>query len=397
MLLSQTQFLIPDFPTMIPLSLYVHMPWCIKKCPYCDFNSHKKPQQWSEKIYIQALLDDFSQDLLQFPCTRSLSSIFIGGGTPSLFSAESYDMLFTGIQALLPFDKNIEITLETNPGSVDHGRFYEYRAAGIQRLSLGVQSFDAHHLNSLGRVHSDIDARRAIETARAAGFQRLNLDIMHGLPNQTIDEALKDLQDALAYQPEHLSWYQLTIEPNTAFYKHPPNLPDEETLESIESHGFDILQAAGLNRYEISAFCRPNQAAQHNINYWLFGDYYGIGAGAHGKITTNDFQVFRTQKQRQPDLYLTKNKSFLAKQPPQKHPQPIDSKNLIFEFMLNTSRLQQAIPLSLFSDRTGLPCTLLSPGLESAAQKKLICLTPEHWQVTELGRRFTNDLQGLFI
>jgi len=375
---------------MIPLSLYIHMPWCIKKCPYCDFNSHKKPQEWSEKKYIQALLDDFAQDLLEFPCNRSLTSIFIGGGTPSLFSAESYDSLFTGIQALLPFDKKIEITLETNPGSVDHARFHEYHAAGIQRLSLGIQSFQPHHLKTLGRIHSDDDARRAIETARKAGFQRLNLDIMHGLPNQTIDEALQDLDDALAYQPEHLSWYQLTIEPNTAFYKRPPNLPEEETLESIENLGFDKLQAAGLHRYEISAFCRPHQAAQHNMNYWLFGDYYGIGAGAHGKLTTDDFQVFRTQKQRQPDLYLKNKQTHNAHQ-------PIDAKNLVFEFMLNTSRLQQAIPLNLFTERTGLPATLLTPGLDKAAHKKLILMTPTHWQVTELGRRFTNDLQGLFI
>lgn len=387
---------------MIPVSLYIHMPWCIKKCPYCDFNSHKKPNELNELIYIQALIKDLTQDLTQdltrnlnnnLDQNRPLTSIFIGGGTPSLFSPESYQVLFNSIRNLIIFDNNIEITMEANPGAIEHGRFHEYRAIGINRLSLGVQSFNPKHLQSLGRIHSSTDAKNAFETARAAGFERINLDIMHGLPNQSVEEALEDLNTAIYFKPEHISWYQLTIEPNTLFYKKTPQLPTEDILESIEQNGFSQLNSAGFSRYEISAFCKPNQEARHNLNYWLYGDYYGIGAGAHGKITYEfeNFQIYRTQKQRQPDSYLNAVNN-------QTHPtKQVTPNEAVFEFMLNASRLEALIPYALFTQRTGLPLSALTPGLTKAHNLGLINLNNLGWQVTELGRRFTHNIQEIFV
>ena len=372
------------------VSLYIHIPWCIRKCPYCDFNSHKRPDNLPEASYIEALIADLKTDLRPFPSKR-LDSIFIGGGTPSLFSAAAFERLFNEISSLFIFADDIEITLEANPGAAEQQRFSDYRTVGINRLSLGIQSFNATHLKALGRIHDDTQAHRAIKQARNAGFDNLNLDIMHGLPNQSIEEGLQDLQTALKYEPEHLSWYQLTIEPNTIFYKKSPILPNEDEAFFLEEQGLTLLETHKLNRYEISAFSKKNKEARHNLNYWLFGDYFGIGAGAHGKLTLDNKEVFRTRKLRQPNDYLNPDKQFLASI------DKVNESELIFEFMLNTTRLQQAIPNSLFFERTGLMFEKLTPGLIKANKKGLLTLTEQHWQVTPLGRQYTNNLQAIFL
>lgn len=374
---------------MQPLSLYIHIPWCIRKCPYCDFNSHKSPDQLPEKEYIQALITDLKTDLNQFP-PRELSSIFIGGGTPSLFSGESFFSLFSQLKDNLPFAQDIEITLEANPGTVEQQRFIDYRQAGINRLSLGIQSFNPIHLKTLGRIHDEKQAHKAIDAARNAGFTNLNLDIMHSLPRQSIAEGLDDLKTALAHFPEHLSWYQLTIEPNTVFYKEKPPTPSDDEVFLLEEQGFNLLESHGFSRYEISAFSKPNKQARHNMNYWLFGDYLGIGAGAHGKYTSSK-GIFRTRKHRQPQEYLNPDKPFLAAM------ESVESSEVLFEFMLNTTRLEQPIALRLFTQMTGLEIDLLLPSLKIAQNKQLVTLNDTHWQVTPLGRRFTNDLQALFL
>lgn len=375
---------------VLPISLYIHMPWCIRKCPYCDFNSHKSPDQLPEEAYIKALLSDLQQDLTHLS-GPSLTSIFIGGGTPSLFSANSFAQLLNGIQTLLPFPKDIEITMEANPGTVEQQRFNDYRSLGINRLSLGIQSFNPGHLKKLGRIHDDQQARLAVQTARKAGFDNINIDIMHGLPGQGITEGLTDLHTALEFQPEHLSWYQLTIEPNTVFYKTRPALPSEDVACALEDEGLALLDQHRYTRYEISAFCRDGKTAQHNLNYWLFGDYLGIGAGAHGKITSINGHVQRTRKHRQPADYLNPDKAYMAAC------EVVNDEDLIFEFMLNTTRLQQPIANTLFTERTGLDFRQLLPGLHLAAQKGLIRLEETCWQITPFGRRYTNDLQGLFL
>lgn len=374
---------------MLPLSLYIHIPWCIRKCPYCDFNSHKSPDILPEQDYVNALIADLAIDLAAVPA-REIHSIFIGGGTPSLFSATAYELLFTQLKSMLAFSPSIEITMEANPGSVEQQRFTDYRQLGINRLSLGIQSFNAQHLKKLGRIHDEQQAHRAIAAARKAGFDNLNIDIMHGLPQQTIEQGISDLKTALAYQPEHLSWYQLTIEPNTVFYKENPPLPSEDDAYFLEQQGLNLLQQAGFIRYEISAFTQGNNHARHNLNYWLFGDYLGIGAGAHGKITLQN-KVQRTRKHRLPREYQNPAKPFLA------HRETIKAEELVFEFMLNATRLEQAIPFSLFVERTGLSSAVLLPKLHNAAAKNLIYLTDRHWQITPLGRRYTNDLQALFL
>jgi oxygen-independent coproporphyrinogen-3 oxidase len=373
----------------LPLSLYIHIPWCIRKCPYCDFNSHKSPEKLPEEDYIRALIADLKNDLSN-RARRPLESIFIGGGTPSLLSARAYDLLFNELYKLISFKDAIEITIEANPGTVEQARFKAYRALGINRLSLGIQSFNPVHLKSLGRIHDDKQAHHAIENARLAGFDNINLDIMHGLPQQTIAEGLSDLAIAIAYQPEHLSWYQLTIEPNTIFYKKRPSLPNEDDAFMLEEEGLHLLKASGFKRYEISAFCRNDKMASHNLNYWLFGDYLGIGAGAHGKLTLGK-NIIRTRKQRQPVDYLNADKPYLAETV------NVSEQDRIFEFMLNATRLQQAIPHFLFTERTGLPFESLNIRLKKAAAKGMIMINEETWQITPLGRRYTNDLQEIFL
>lgn len=376
---------------MLPLSLYIHIPWCIRKCPYCDFNSHNSPNTLPEDDYINALIYDLKHDV-SLITQKQIQSIFIGGGTPSLISAKAYERLFTAIQQHLDFVQGIEITLEANPGTVDTQRFKSYRSVGINRLSIGIQSFNKTHLSTLGRIHDDKQTHHAIEQARLAGFDNINLDIMHSLPNQTLEEGIRDLGIALSYCPEHLSWYQLTIEPNTLFYKTPPILPPEDLTCSLEEDGFKLLKLNDYEHYEVSAFCKPNKTCQHNLNYWLFGDYLGIGAGAHGKITMSDEKtVYRTKKHRQPKDYLNENKTYLIEK------KQILSKDLLFEFMLNTTRLQQPIPKRLFEQRTGLNLNLLMPKLIQAQKKGLITINDTHWQVTPFGQRYVNDLQTLFL
>lgn len=375
---------------MFPTSLYIHMPWCIKKCPYCDFNSHQAPATIPEEAYIKALIQDLDNDLTIFPA-RAISSIFIGGGTPSLFSPKSYEMLFQAIIKRLPFAKDIEITLEANPGTAEQSRFQGYRSIGISRLSLGIQSFNPQHLKALGRIHDDKEAHKAIQIARKAGFDNINIDLMHTLPAQTSHQALEDVQQALSYLPEHLSWYQLTIEPNTCFSKMPPSLPDETESALIEENGLLALAQAGFSRYEISAFCRNNLKSQHNMNYWQYGDFYGIGAGAHGKITIEPQKICRIRKKRYPKDYLQNATSPVAAT------EWLTWEDALFEFMLNASRLEEMIPYALFNTRTGLPFDILEPLLQQAQKKNFLALSSEGFTVTPHGRRFTNDLQSLFL
>ena len=374
---------------MFPTALYIHMPWCIKKCPYCDFNSHQAPKNIPEEAYIKALIQDLDNDLTYLP-NRTVQSIFIGGGTPSLFSPESYAILFDAISKRLALTNTIEITLEANPGTVEKKRFEGYRAVGINRLSLGIQSFNPRHLNLLGRIHDDKEAHTALHIARQVGFTNINIDIMHTLPSQTPSEALDDLKTAISYEPEHLSWYQLTIEPQTYFAKHPPLLPNESENEQIETQGFELLASALLSRYEISAFCREGLQSQHNLNYWRYGDFYGIGAGAHGKITIEPQKICRTRKKRYPKDYLKPASPIAATE-------WLTPEDVLFEFMLNTSRLEEIIAYGLFSERTGFSFELLSPLLDKAKEKGFLQYNTEGFQVTPLGRRFTNNLQALFL
>lgn len=380
---------------MIPLSLYIHIPWCIQKCPYCDFNSHKKTSDFDEHNYIDALINDLKQDThsnqlaksQQF--SRPLHSIFIGGGTPSLFSASAFERLFEVIFQLFNSDEP-EITLEANPGTVEQQRFKDYRSIGINRLSIGIQSFDDDKLSRLGRIHDATAAHKAIDAAINAGFDNFNLDIMHGLPNQTVEQGINDLQQAISHQPSHLSWYQLTIEPNTLFYKKTPTLPDEEKLAELEQQGLALLANAGYQRYEISAYAKDNKTCQHNNNYWQFGDYLAIGAGAHGKLTTPS-GIKRWQKHRMPKDYLSPNKDFTCSE------NILTKQDILFEFMLNTTRLEQTISYDLFEQYTKLPISMLLPMLQAAEKKGFIKTKDSHFKVTPLGRRFTNELQLLFM
>jgi len=373
----------------IPLTLYIHIPWCVRKCPYCDFNSHEA-RQIPEADYVAALLQDLRQDQA-LASGRDISSIFIGGGTPSLFSAASYDRLLQDINAVVPIARDAEITLEANPGTFEYEKFAGFYQAGINRLSIGVQSFASAQLQALGRIHNRDEAIRAIGAAREVGFERLNIDLMHGLPGQTLDAALADLEQGLALQPSHLSWYQLTIEPNTVFFNQPPQLPDEDALGDIEDAGKALLQTAGLQQYETSAYARPGFQCQHNLNYWRFGDYLAIGAGAHGKVTDPDTgQVRRYQKTRLPQDYLNPAKAFTARQ------QAVTEAELPFEFFMNSLRLMEPIAKQLFSERTRLPLTVLQEPIAQAVARELLRDQPDYWQTTELGQRFLNTLLNLF-
>ena len=378
--------------SFIPLALYIHLPWCIRKCPYCDFNSHHAPNHLPEKQYVQALLNDLAQEL-PYIWGRRLESIFIGGGTPSLFSAESMDELISGIRALLPFRPNIEITLEANPGTFEQEKFNGFREAGINRLSVGIQSFNPQHLQALGRVHNQAEALKAAEVARYAGFNNFNLDLMFGLPQQSLEQALADLQQAIDLQPTHLSWYQLTLEPNTLFYKHPPVLPDDDLLVDMQYAGQALLQQAGYTQYEVSAYAQAGRECRHNLNYWQFGDYLGIGAGAHGKITDPFKQVIRHQKYRQPTQYLQQTELGQARS----ETQTLTAADLKFEFTLNALRLKSGFDLELFAERTGLSIETLQAPLELAAQKGWLTINQNHIQTTELGWQFLNTVIQLFL
>jgi putative oxygen-independent coproporphyrinogen III oxidase len=359
----------------VPLSLYIHVPWCIRKCPYCDFNSHEA-SVIPEQDYLRALLNDLRQDhtLSQ---GREIQTIFIGGGTPSLFAASSYAQLLQDIHAITPIARDAEITLEANPGTFEYQKFRGFRAAGINRLSIGVQSFNPQHLQALGRVHDSDEAIRAISAAREVGFDQLNIDLMHGLPQQTPQQALADLQQAVDLQPSHLSWYQLTIEPNTVFFSRPPTLPDDERLWEIDQAGKAFIAAQGFDQYEVSAYARPGFECAHNLNYWHFGDYLAIGAGAHGKITDlATGSVTRYHKTRLPKDYLTATKPFTAQAT------VVDSSELPFEFFMNALRLNQPIAKALFVQRTGLQLDTVNTAIGDAKNKGLLTETPTHWQTT---------------
>ena len=375
-----------------PLGLYIHLPWCEKKCPYCDFNSHEAAVI-PEQAYVDALLQDIEQDL-PLIWGRSIESIFIGGGTPSLFSGKAIEKLFSGLRALLNFAPAIEITMESNPGSADANNYRDYFDAGVNRLSIGIQSFDDKQLATLGRVHNRNQALQAVELARQAGFKNINLDLMYGLPGQSCADAVADLQQAISLSVPHISHYQLTIEPNTLFHHDPPAaMPDDDLAWEQQVACQSLLSQHGYQQYEISAYCRDHQRSEHNLNYWQFGDYIGIGAGAHGKITLGgENRVIRRVRKRQPNAYLSQ--SGMARISSEVD---LEQQDLIFEFMLNALRLSEGFESSLFYTNTGIPLNHLQPALEQAVAKDLIKLTEFRITPTELGFRYLNDLQAMFL
>lgn len=376
-----------------PLSLYIHVPWCVKKCPYCDFNSHQLAGELPEKAYVDALLHDFQRELQVAGSERLIHSVFIGGGTPSLLSASAYQRLFAGLQAF--FADDIEITMEANPGTYEHDRFQAYLDAGVNRLSLGVQSFQDDKLNALGRIHCAQEAQQAIAAITKAGFGNINIDLMHGLPGQSLEDALYDLQQAIDLQPAHISWYQLTIEPNTVFYAKMPVLPPDETLWDIQEAGQTLLASAGFVQYEISAYSQPGRRSQHNLNYWQFGDYIGIGAGAHGKLTNaGSGQITRNWKTRMPRDYLAADVNisgnFEAGQ------RVLAPDELAIEFMMNALRLHEGVDARLYSERTGQSLDSISKPLQLARQRGLLDARIDRLKPTPTGRLFLNDLLELF-
>ncbi|NLD14010.1 MAG: radical SAM family heme chaperone HemW [Gammaproteobacteria bacterium] len=376
-------------PQLPPLALYVHIPWCIRKCPYCDFNSHAAPAALPEADYVDALLRDLEQDL-PLAAGRPLSSIFIGGGTPSLFGATALKRLLDGVRSRIDCIPDMEITLEANPGTFEQDKFAAYRQLGINRLSIGIQSFNSRHLQQLGRVHNGDEALRAVQIARQAGFERINLDLMHGLPGQSLEQALADLQQAVDLNPGHISWYQLTIEPNTQYWSRPPQLPEDDCLWDIQEQGQALLAQQGYRQYEISAYARPGQQARHNLNYWQFGDFIGIGAGAHGKISHADGRIERYWKTRQPDDYLRSRQPCAGRQ-------LLDSSELPFEFLMNALRLVEGVPAQLFTERTGLPLTALEPARQLAQQRGLLASDPHQLLASAQGQLFLNDLLQIFL
>jgi len=374
-----------------PLSLYVHIPWCVRKCPYCDFNSHAAPEALPEAAYVDALLQDLDSELPR-TAGRPLHTIFIGGGTPSLFSAAAIERLLTGIRERITLADGAEITLEANPGTFELARFEGYRQAGVNRLSIGIQSFNGEHLQRLGRIHNPAEALAAAHAAVDI-FPRVNLDLMHGLPEQTPEQALADLQQALEIDPGHLSWYQLTIEPNTEFHARPPRLPLDEALWEIQERGQALLEQAGYSQYEISAHTRPGQESRHNLNYWQFGDYLGIGAGAHGKLTRYEDDrliIERRHKLRQPRGYFDPARRLAGEARI-----PFDERP--FEFMLNALRLSAGVPAALFEARTGVALEQIAPLLQRARQQGLLVAEPDRLAPTPQGRLFLNNLLELFL
>lgn len=376
-----------------PLSLYVHMPWCVRKCPYCDFNSHTAPELVPQVQYIDALLDDLQGDVAAAQ-GRALTSIFFGGGTPSLFAPDQVGRLLEGVRRQIPFDPQIEITLEANPGTIEHGRFAGYREAGVNRVSLGAQTFNEEQLRLLGRIHGAGDIARAVEELRQAGLDNFNLDLMYGLPAQSVAQALADLESALALQPAHISQYQLTLEPGTVFYHRPPPLPDPDDCWQMQLECQELLATRGYEQYEVSAYARAGRRSRHNLNYWQFGDYIGIGAGAHGKLTRLDAgAIERTTRVKQPREYLSRAADQRVSE---RRAVPVE--DVPFEFMLNGLRLIEGFDEQQFESRTGLTFSVLSANTEEAQRKGLLAHdAPHHWRATPTGQRFLNDLQALFL
>ena len=380
----------PRFSALPPLALYVHIPWCLRKCPYCDFNSHEAKGEAPEASYVEALVADLELALPSI-WSRRVFSVFIGGGTPSLFSAAAIDRLLAAIRARVPLEPGAEVTLEANPGTFEREKFAGYRDAGVNRLSLGIQSFDPQHLKDIGRVHDADEARRAADAALAI-FGNVNVDLMYALPRQTVAEAEADLDAALAFSPPHLSFYHLTLEPNTLFHRYPPPLPDDETTADIEDAVHSKLDAAGYGHYETSAYARPGRECRHNLNYWKFGDYLGIGAGAHSKLSFAD-RVVRQVRHKQPKQYLEQ----IALGAPLMEDSVVKRDDIGFEFMLNALRLTEGVPSTLFAERTGYPLSLVRRGLEEAEARGLLERDPSVLRPTPLGQRFLNDLQQLFL
>ncbi|GLX77042.1 coproporphyrinogen III oxidase [Thalassotalea insulae] len=376
-----------------PLSLYIHIPWCVEKCPYCDFNSHALKGAIPEDDYINELIKDLDSDIARFNLKqRKLHTIFIGGGTPSLLSVSALTRLLAQVLQRFEHDTDIEITLEANPGTVEAEKFIGFFNGGISRLSIGVQSFASDKLIKLGRIHDSQQAKNAATLAQSSGVKSFNLDIMHGLPNQNIENALDDLNTAIALQPSHLSWYQLTIEPNTIFYSKPPTLPVDDTLWQIQDQGNALLEAAGYQQYEISAFCQPGFQCQHNINYWQFGDYLGIGCGAHGKITdVQANKIYRTVKVKHPKGYLDISRPHLD------HLNTVTSEELPFEYMMNRLRLFTPFSEQDYQQATGLSISDIATPLTQAQDKQLLVNNGAQWQVTHQGHRYLNDLLTLFL
>ena len=377
--------------TLPPLSLYIHIPWCVQKCPYCDFNSHGLKGEIPETEYIDALLEDLSLEALYIQ-GRPLTSIFIGGGTPSLLTAPAMARLLAGVEQQIPFSPDIEITMEANPGTVETERFSGFIPAGVNRISIGVQSFQQPKLNLLGRIHGQDEAINAAKLASNSPLNSFNLDLMHGLRDQNLKDALFDISTAIDLAPPHLSWYQLTIEPNTQFASKPPTLPDDDILWDIYEQGHQLLTAAGYQQYEISGYAKPGKQCQHNLNYWRFGDYLGIGCGAHGKITLPaENKIIRTTKVKHPNGYLDPKRDYLDQLT------QVQADELPFEYMMNRLRLFEAFDKSEFSLRTGQPMSIMQTALDAALNKGLLVDLGEQWQVSPLGHRYLNELLALFM
>lgn len=375
---------------MPPLGLYIHIPWCVKKCPYCDFNSHEHHStQLPETNYLNALINDLDSELTEVDAQREIHSVFIGGGTPSLLSGNFYIQLFAALNQRLLFSADAEITIEANPGAVDEANFKGFIDAGINRISLGAQSFSDAALNRLGRIHDNQSIYHAFETARNCGFDNINIDLMHGLPEQSLAEGLDDLKAAFELSPEHISWYQLTIEKNTVFYNQPPTLPVENILDNLFMTGLDTLAGAGYQQYEVSAFARDSKQSRHNKNYWRFGDYIGIGAGAHGKISGSDGSISRRWKTRSPSDYLNTDKKLAGST-------LIAKEDLPLEFMMNALRLNQGFTPQLFEQRTGLSFSKVKNSIVQLQAQGLVDTSGEHYHTTQKGRLFLNNVIAKF-
>lgn len=389
--MTSTATLARSFTELPPLSLYVHLPWCVKKCPYCDFNSHEAKGDLPEKQYIDALLDDLANEMPSV-WGRTFSSVFIGGGTPSLFSADAMHNLLSGVRALTGLTPNAEVTMEANPGAIEAARFHEFRHAGVNRLSIGVQSFNDIQLQKLGRVHDASDAHKAIEVARKAGFDNLNIDLMFGLPEQSAQHALTDLQTALQHSPEHLSYYELTIEPNTLFARFPPEVPEDDIRWDMQQAAIDALAGAGFKRYEVSAWSQANRQSQHNLNYWLFGDYLGIGAGAHGKISFADSnKILRRWKHKHPNAWMEASAGYVGGE----HEVAVEDTGL--EFMMNALRLTDGFPLSAFTTHTGLSIQPWLGAIQTGIDQGLLNQSRGQLRATERGFELLNDVLALFM
>lgn len=379
-----------NFQALPPLSLYIHIPWCVRKCPYCDFNSHEARGEFPETAYIDALIRDIEISL-PLIWGRKVYSVFIGGGTPSLFSAKAIDRILSNVRMLLPLDVNAEITLEANPGTVEAEKFKGFRDAGVNRLSLGIQSFNEIHLKALGRIHDAAEAHRAVEIAQRH-FDNINLDLMYALPQQTMAQAEEDVHSALAYKPQHLSCYHLTLEPNTLFHRYPPSLPDDDASSEMQQRIEARLAEHGYLHYETSAFAQPGKQSRHNLNYWQFGDYLGIGAGAHSKISSHD-SVLRQARYKQPQAYMEQ----VAQGAPMQTEDKLTCDDLSFEFMMNALRLNNGFSAELFTERTSLPLMYIQRELELAEQRGLLQRDFKHIGPTDMGKNFLNDLLEIFL